>query len=198
MDLDIVLLPPKNISEKIGQSVLAIHRRVPLALTVDNKKLLPHISLLHLKASARDLIDIIKTVEAIALETKPFKICFNKPSHGELYFVININNTKSLRFLHQIVVKNVSLYKNGQVNLPPKGRTVLQRSYIKKYGVGNILKYFGPHITLGHVYKIKDQNKILKLVGQIKFQNFIAKRLAVAQVNKYHQVYKIIKEYKVV
>lgn len=194
--IDIVLLPPKNISRQIGKNVVALNKQIPLALLVDNKKLLPHISLLHLKTSKSNIRKISLEAKNLAAKFHKISLFFGNPYAGSHYFCIAIHKNKRLFALHRNAVKNFASFALGNVGLPETGRTKLQRFYIKKYGAGNILKYFHPHFTLGHAKAKKDLPKILELAGKMKFKNFTAARLAAAKVNKHYQAVKIIKEFK--
>ncbi len=194
MELDIVLLPPKALSQKIGRLVKKLDARYGLAVAVDNKQLLPHISLLHLKTKPGRIKKIISATLGVGRRHKAFQLNFTKPRAGQKFFVIDLKNTSPLYVLHLGVVKAVAKFRTGKTDL--RASNSWDKNYFKQYGVANILKNFRPHITLGAVKNLKHMDKIFSEIEQVKLPKFTAKRLAVTRVNKYHQVTKIIKEFK--
>ncbi len=195
MDLDVVILPPKNLSATIGRRVLKVGKKVPLSLAVDSKKLFPHISLLHLKSSSAKLPAIVKLVARLAAKHRKIPLEFTSAYSGKMYFCIATTKPKQLFNLHQKIVKSISPYRTGIILLPKKPKNNLQKKYFKLYGVGNVLKYFHPHITLGHVKNPADSPEAIKLVDKYRWKRFAAQRLVITQVTKEHQVFKIIKEF---
>ena len=148
MRLDIVLLPPKKISAQIGAAVRGLHGQIKLALAVDNQKLLPHISLLHLIGQKKSLKELGQVVGGLAGKYRKVKIIFTRVYAGKYFFTIRIKNSRALFAIHKAVVKSASPLRHGRVNLPPGKKRGLQGDYIQKFGVGNILEFFSPHITL--------------------------------------------------
>lgn len=196
MEIDIVILPPKGLSKAIGGRVLRIGQKLPLTLAVDNKKLFPHISLLHLQATTKKLPFIIKEVRELAAQHRKFYLGFTSGYGVKKYFCIATIKPKQLFSLHQDVVKSISHYRTGTIWLPKKPKNNLQERYFQLYGVGNVLKFFRPHITLGHQKNIEDSAKAVKLVNGFAWKKFLAQRLAVTQVTKDHQVFRVIREFK--
>lgn len=200
MRLDIVILPPRALSEKIGKTLRATAKRFAFNFIVDNRQLLPHVSLLHLQTKPNNLSRIISATAEIAKHQRKFKIKFDKVYHGiykrKKYFGLAVKNNKALYGLNQNIVQNISHFRSGITHLPPKAQNHLQKAYFKKYGVGNVLKYFFPHITLGMIKNPRDEKQIFELLSRFRFPNFTASRLVVTKVNKYHQVIKIIKEFQ--
>jgi len=196
MLINIVLLPPKELSEKIGRFVRKLSKIYKLQMAVDNKKLLPHISLLHIKTLPSRLSAIIETIKAISQkhQAKPIKLA--KPKIGSDYFASNLAQSKTLMALHKEVVLKIHQFKTGFSSVGNRKGKRLERLYIKKYGAGNILKYFQPHITLGIVKNPRDLSRIKPVLSKLRFRGFKSNRLALTQVNSRHQVFKIIKEFK--
>ena len=191
-----MILPPKSLSATIGRRVLQVGKKVLLSLAVDSKKLFPHISLLHLKTSAVKIPAIVKLTELLAGKYRKIPLAFTSAYSGSRYFCIATTIPKQLIKLHQEIVKSICQHRTGIIWLPKKPKNNLQKKYFKLYGVGNVLNYFHPHITLGHVKEPTDSPKAIRLVDNFSWKKFVGQRLAVAQVTKEHQVFKIIKEFK--
>ncbi len=200
MELDVVLLPPKSLSAQLGGLILNLNKQVKLNIIVDGKKLLPHISLLHIEANAKAIPQINAALHKLAFGTKSFKVVFGKkntaPGVFKAFLQVTILKSSKLSKLHADVVNQISPYRTGTVLLPPKLPNKLQKQYQKKYGAGNILKFFAPHFTLGRLKNLDDANKALKILSRKKLSPFIGKRIAVAKVDKHHQAVKILKEFK--
>ncbi len=195
MIIDIVLLPPKGVSKKIGEFVRGIDKRFKLKMAVDNRKLLPHISLLHIKTSPKRIPGIVKAVGMISGEFAGQIVRFTTPRTGRDYFVMDVAKAKNLQALHRQVVFKVHKYKTGIGigNYQGNGQRV---AYVKKYGAGNVLKNFQPHITLGLVRRDKDLPVVAAVLSKQRWGGFKTNRLAITQVNHRHQVFKVIKELK--
>ena len=105
MELDIVLLPPKRLCEKIGQSMLNLAKYCKFWFVVDNRKLKPHISLLHLKASQKNLSLIFQATQKMAFKYSSIK--FSKPHFhkGRKFLTIGFSIPSSLYRLHKSIKK---------------------------------------------------------------------------------------------
>ncbi len=191
--MDIVLLPPKALSLKIGRLVLLLGRKFPLAFAVDDRKLLPHISLLHLKVNRKQLKKVIKEVKLLSEKHQKMTLRFGSGYAGSRFFCVEIQKTPRLYSLHQGAVKSISRFRSGITRLPEKAKNQTQKDYFQKYGVANILNFFNPHITLGMLKSKNHQDAVLKTLAAQSLPKFTASRLAVAKVNNYHQVTKVIK-----
>lgn len=58
MLIDIVMLPPQNIRKRIGTKMKKEMGNIPNFFVVDNRKLIPHLSLWHMKIAKKELNNI--------------------------------------------------------------------------------------------------------------------------------------------
>ena len=72
---DIVIVPPKNLRHKIGQRVLSVTRGKPATFVVDNIRLIPHLSLFHVRTSKTQLAKLFHVVEQIIKKYEPQLYC---------------------------------------------------------------------------------------------------------------------------
>ncbi|MDP2933368.1 MAG: 2'-5' RNA ligase family protein [bacterium] len=196
MLLDIIILPPAEIRKAIGRLSGEISRRHSLAWKVDDKKLIPHISLYHLNCSPQRIPEITKYLKILASETRPVRLAIEKGSYDGPYFGMNVSMSNLLSDLHHAVVYGVKHLRSFGMPLFFLPTKKLQKKYYKNFGVFKILKYFSPHITIGMVKNTGDLPKIVKLVRLPKFATFNGKQLALAEIDKRWQVTKILKTFK--
>lgn len=196
MELDVVLLPPKKLSRQIGNIASAAGKKYAFSVVVDDKKLLPHISLLHLKSNQAKLPGIVSALKAISQKHRKFGLSFGSAFERSLFFHYKISNPVKLYRLHKEIVETISRFRTGIVWLPKISENQIQRKYFKLYGVGIVVKYFDPHFTLGRLKNPVNKNAAMKFLNSQSLLEFTVDRLAFAQVNRYHQVIKIIKEFK--
>ncbi|MBI4049526.1 MAG: threonylcarbamoyl-AMP synthase [Candidatus Doudnabacteria bacterium] len=194
MRLDIVILPSKSLSEKIGKQNKALEKDAPLVFSVDNKKLFPHITLYHVSVKKENLDQIYQKVQVIAQSTSPFKLLSRRINSEDGVFVLDLKNNSQIYRLHEQVVESLaSLRQRSWRNY--KGLTGIRKKLVNKYGHRHILKFFRPHITLG---KMKDKKNLKKILSQTKIpiSSFVADNIAVTEVDNYSQVTRIIKKFK--
>ena len=198
MFLDIVILPPADISRAVGKLTAKLARSFLFRMRVDNKKLYPHISLYHLLLPRGRVKTVVAEVSRLVAEQKRIPITFQEVRGGKVYFGASVKNTKALFRLHQKILLGLRKFHVGVPKAPRGASQPAQPTpYLKKFGLENVLKSFWPHITLlGLKYK-EDAEEVLRAANREKYlENFFADNVSVAAVNRYWQVYKVIKTFK--
>ena len=197
MLLDIVILPPKEIRSRIG---LQMKKEVGNSLNyfvVDNKKLIPHLSLWHLRTSEKRLPKIIGGLKQVVKNQKPIKISssgFRDLGKFKGCVTFRVKNNKSMEVLQDKVFKNIYHHKTGMM---PSFALFLRLQSTKKK-LKEVKKYgrelgFHPHFTMGWLKNKKDVLKIVKNMQKVKF-NFLAKEIYICEIDKWWQVKRIIKK----
>lgn len=198
MLIDIVILPSNKIRNSIGSRIKEKAGKLPNYFLVDNKKLIPHLSLWHLKTSKNRIEPIRKTLQKLIKNQKPIKIsAFNLQAIPKYKGCVDfpVGNTKPLENLREKVVQNTYLYKTGimpqfasQIGMKlPKGEKLKE---IKKYG----RSYgFHPHFTMGWLKRRKDALKTVEAMKGYNF-SFYAKEIYICEVDRWWQVTRIIKK----
>src|SRR3989338_8351103 len=105
MLLDIVILPPEKIRQKIGQAAQKAVGRVPHGLIVDNKKFIPHLSLFHIRLSVRRLQELYLALKTILRSYKPQKIRKTGLFATANWVVLNTNRPAAFEKLHRVIVR---------------------------------------------------------------------------------------------
>jgi len=116
MLIDIVILPPKNIRRKIGAKMKKEIVDMPNFFVVDGVKLIPHISLWHMKTSKKKVDKIAQELKKIISEQKSIKIIsskFNTSKKHKGYLGFSIKKNKDLVSLREKVVQKIYSYKTG-------------------------------------------------------------------------------------
>lgn len=198
MLLDIVILPPKTLRNKIGSTFKKEITKFDYVFTVDNKKLIPHLSLWHLKTSeaeidriTQELKKVIKKQRSISITTtgleidKEYKECLS----------LSVRESKTLNDFQQKVFQTIHHLRTGVM---PQFAAEFRKwrgkmlEEAKEYGkpLG-----FNPHLTAGWMKNDGDAKKVIKNVGKLKF-TFLVKEIYICEVNEWWQVKKIIKKIK--
>ncbi|OGG58854.1 hypothetical protein A2765_00540 [Candidatus Kaiserbacteria bacterium RIFCSPHIGHO2_01_FULL_56_24] len=196
MRIDIVLLPSKKVSDALGGISASLHRKIPMVFCVDNKKLLPHVSLYHLNVRQQQLNSLSNTVSKLAHKRKAIPVRITGSTKGKNWFSLNINKPRALTLLHTDVVKTCKKFHDGPMRWPTPITTRQERAYVKKYGAPNVLKNFSPHFTLGWTKREKDLKRIVDELKKMESRELDIQRIAIAEVDVHCQVFRIIKELK--
>lgn len=195
MLLDVVILAPLPLRKAIGKQSLRLKKEFKLLYAVDNKKLIPHISLFHLSIEPKNLSQVEKKLKTVVATQKAFPIKLDGVKSGAQFFSYGIENSKNLYQLHKKIVSGLKDLRRG----PMAGKFVFAKGrekIIQEYGAPWVLKYFSPHITLGGVKKLSDVVQVTKAIPKPILNSFKADEIAIVEVNSYWQVVKIIKEFK--
>jgi hypothetical protein len=201
MLIDIIILPPKNFRLKFGKLGLRIKMSFPAFYAVDNKKLIPHLSLFHIKTSKINAVTekvLAKFSGSKSLMIYPKQIAFHNIGNSYLIGGLGAKKTSALQFFHESAVRALYKFKSGPAFKPQKYYNRRQRYYRTHFG-GNphMLEFYNPHFTLARLKMLSPAQKLeLNKLLRTKFIAFKADTIAVAQTNKNHQVIKILKEFK--
>ena len=164
---------------------------------VDDTKLIPHLSLWHMKTSKKKIGSIFKELKQAIKGQKPIKIIsseFHAVEKYKGYLEFPVRENKDLVKLQQKIFQKIYSYKTGTM---PQFASFLGIKYseeklreIKKYG-GSL--EFGPHFTMGWLKNEKDIAGVVRKMQQVKF-SFLVKEVYICEVDKWWQVRKIIKK----
>jgi len=197
MLINIVILPPEKIRNIVGDRMNKEFGNFPNFFVVDNKSLIPHLSLWHLKTSEKRLLEIAEELQRVVDKQKPIKIISSrfreiKKYKGCVEFPVKTN--KSLDILQKKVFQKIYHYKAGSMppfasflKLPRTNKKILE---VKKYGrsLG-----FHPHFTMGWLKNEKDISGVVKNMQKVKF-NFLTKEIYICEVDRWWQVKRVIKK----
>jgi len=197
MLIDIVILPSKNVRKKIGLKMKKEIGHLPNFFVVDNDRLIPHLSLWHMRIQKKVLDNIVQDLKQIVKGQKAIKIVSSKfRASGNYQGCLDIpaKETKDLPIFRQKAFQKIYNYKTGAM---PQFASFLGIKYskeelkeIERYGkrVG-----FRPHFTMGWLKNSEDAALVVKKMQKFKF-SFLAKEIYICEVDKWWQVQKIIKK----
>lgn len=193
MLLDIVVLPPKELSSAIARAARGLKKEFSFDYLVDDKHLLPHISLYHLQIQAKDLPVVIRVLKELARTQNKITVQLGTVEAKRTIFAYPLLKSKQWQKLHEVVVRNLMDLRNGVMraafNFPPGSEDV-----VKKYGSPFVMELNWPHITLGRTTSADDIPSVLKIVPKAKPFKFDVTEIAIAEVNTEWQVKRIIKK----
>lgn len=202
MLIDIVILPPHKIRKLVGGKIRKATKGLGYYYIVDNTKMIPHLSLFHLRIHEKGILDLEKALKEILFKYGAFIVKFSEVyiSRRNLKGIgVRFETSRVLRKLNSEVVNICSKYRNGDLFDWGKSRklTPTERRYIKKYGtLWSVEKNFKPHFTLGRMRSQKLAQEAVLRFGQPNI-NFIADTVAICEIDHNGQVIKVIKEMKI-
>jgi 2'-5' RNA ligase len=197
MLLDIVILPPAELREKIGKRIREAAREIPSVFVVDNNKLIPHLSLFHLRTTQGRIKKLELRIKRILKKYRPILIKSSKVelSHvGSGVVFIKTSSNQVLRQLRAEVFNSCYPLRTGMMPWMPRSRkpTRLEIQARKRYGIHFS---FYPHITAAMLRDAKYAPKMASKLKEMKFE-FLADTIAIAEVNFWHQVTRVIKKFR--
>ncbi|MFA4818380.1 MAG: hypothetical protein WC621_00905 [Patescibacteria group bacterium] len=196
MLLDIVILPPVKLRERIGKAVLNATQGVAYRYVIDNKKLIPHVSLFHIKTSKTRLSKLSQIVEEITHQQKSFVIKSERIKPDST-LSLRLSNSQAFKKMHRNMVLKCYHLRTGEmpwtpIDLPTK----LEKYFRKKYGTQHVLRLKEPHFTLVCLKNKTDVQIVAKRLSNMRVK-FIVKEVAICEVNFWHQVTRILKRFKI-
>ncbi len=198
MLIDIVILPPSDVRWAVSHFNKKLKTQFQLKWIVDNKRLVPHISLYHIRIDKNKLSEVVLEVNKIAKRVKKVPIGFVGSNGHYPYFGINASKSNKLYILHKQVVEKLKDQRKGEMPFVHLPQTLLAKKYAKNYGAIGVFSKYNPHITLGATNKESDFLALLEKINKNKnlFKSFMADTIAITEIDKYWQVVKILKKFK--
>lgn len=195
MLIDIVILPPSNIRRQLGNLAQKINKIYPSPSVVDNVRLIPHISLYHLCIAKRNLPLVLQVVKKVASVTKKFKIKTGKMHIDRISIDIEVKSS-SILHLNKKILKVCAVLRTGIMPYIFKYKpTSAVKKALANFGtVGTVINY-RPHVTL--LVNMEGFGNKLKKIGNAPKFIFRPLVIAVCQINRWYQVTKILKQFKV-
>jgi hypothetical protein len=197
MLIDIAIVPPQHIRREIGTKMKKEIGHAPHLFVVDNNKLIPHVSLWHMRTSKIKIPKITRRLEKIIKGQKSIRVSsleFHALEKYKGFLEFAVKDTNGLVLLQQRIFQNIHSYKTGAM---PKFAPFLNIPYTKK-AIREIKKYgrslgFNPHFTMGWLKNEKDIAQVVRKMQKTKF-SFLAKEIYVCEVDNWWQVKRIIRK----
>ena len=196
---NIVLLPPKEVSEEAIRLSKLIAKSFAAEFVLDGKNFYPHLTLFQLSIPMKSLPvvnDLLKNTLKSTIETKFDK--YYGAQNGFISWDCQIN--QQLLELHKKVIDKTNHFRRNRP-LPSKKLqynflTTKDNIQIKKFGSSGLLENFRPHITItrlkdGKYYKEALEALPVKKTHLVKFT-----KAALGELSTHGTVIKIISEYK--
>lgn len=197
MLLDIVILPPKALREKIGKKLRKAVSGLEVDYLVDNVELIPHLTLFHLKTDSGGYKNTAAFVKRLVSSNKRFYVRggrFESPKNGYLWYRFALS--PRLLALQAEVRNHCLILRTGVLPVrSSKKLDPLARRLRRKYGTQYLFERSAPHFTMAQMRSSSDARKVIARMpkGMI---NFKAEKLAIAEINLNGQVTKILKTFK--
>ena len=174
MDVRFIVCPPAKINKLTSRLALKA-KRPQSQFIVDNRKLLPHITLFHLQIRKDRLPEVIKITADLVKNFSALNLkLVGYTADKQGWLVIDIKLTKQLERLRKNLFFAVKEYNRTR--------------YMLK-------KFYHPHITLTK-YNDSKTARLVKRQSLPQRENFRSNFVAVGLSDKHFQVYKVIKKFK--
>lgn len=175
MDIRLVVLPPQNINRKVASVAKRFAKKFPSHFVVDNRKLLPHVTIFKMQIRKADLPAVLSVTKALLRQCKPFRLnLYRFYPDPDAWIVWDLESSKGLTNLRKTLARYLRLYH--QVAL------VLKEPY-------------HPHITLTRYKKLEHAAMAVKEERVVR-ETFLARVVAIAPYDKHSQVPKVLKRYR--
>lgn len=200
MLLDIVILPPKSLREKIGKEIVRATYGLAKDYVTDNKKYIPHLSLFHLKTDNRGLGKVFAFVSKFVFGQRSFKVKngrFGSPN-GTGYLWYSFDLSPQLRKAQEVVRDYCGPLRTGVLPIRPlRPLSDFEKELRRKYGTSYLFERPGstPHFSMTQLKSGEHARLVISKMRQQKI-NFLADTLAVGAVDMNGQVTKILKTFK--
>lgn len=203
MLLDIVILPPDNVRKKVAKALKRAIAGVKHEYVIDNRRLIPHLSLLHLRVERRNFFRLAEAVQEVVSKYKPFKIRSTRtlpyPGHDRVSNLL-FQKTPAMKKLNQEIVLECNGFRSGPLFWWYRKHKfgTREKKYIQKYGsYWSVEKNFNPHFTLARTLSAEGNRLVIKRFRKFKM-SFIADTIALCRINTNGQVTKILKTFKMI
>ena len=157
--VDIVLLPIEAMMDKAIEANRELVEKFGKKIVLNKEDCLPHISLVMGCVDEEDIGSIKKVLETIAKESplgqlKVVGILTAVNSRGEKVSVFEVEKTKELQSLHEMVSEKIAPYFSGDAtsDMIYGDEEVAETTllWIKNYAEKSSFANFSPHITIGY------------------------------------------------
>ena len=196
---NVVLLPPREISEEAIKLSKLIAKSFPVEFILDGKNFYPHLTLFQLAIPVKSLPDVNDLLE----DTLEFTIQtqFDKYFDAQNGFISwGCQISQQLLELQTKVIDKTNHFRRNRP-LPSKKLqynflTTKDHIQIKKFGSSGLLSSFKPHITLARLKDGSYYKEALNLLPLKKPLIVKFKQAALGELSTHGTVVKIISNYK--
>jgi len=195
--VDVVLLPDEAMTDRAIEINAELVKKFGSKIVLNKEDCLPHISLAMGCLEETDIASVEKILEAIAKEAPPgnlkvLGIRTTGNSKGQAVFVLEVEKTSQLQYLHEKVMGKITPYLSSDVtedmiygDEEVAASTLL---WIENYRQKASFENFFPHITIGYG---QIENQTLPVV-------FTASELALCHLGNHCTCKKILVSIKLI
>ncbi len=197
MLVDIVILPPNKIRNIVSRAIIKAVGDFQYVYMADNKNFIPHISFFHVNINKRKLPILLDKVEENLNNYHPTKIFYKNTLVDGKGIWFSLSSHKLLIKFNNLMIKVCAPLRDGLIPwIPKRAPTELEKFNRKTYGTHYCIgQGFKPHFTL---VKLKSRLGAKVVYQRIKINKFSFKAdtIAVCEINRYGQVTKVLKTFK--
>lgn len=198
VQLNIAIIPDAGIQEKALRLSGLISRNFDTHFVLNTEDLIPHITISQARYPERNLGKVIDIVRNATIKVKPFRIDLHifDVRLGQFVFW-NAERTSNLVAFHKQVVDATNPLREGLVIehvAAMEGLSPEDASDREKYGALLIGPHYQPHITLTRLKKTTEVEKITRVIGKGKQDQFDVAKIIIGYLGNHRTVNGIIEE----
>jgi 2'-5' RNA ligase len=170
--LNIALKPPKFVSEAAIAMSRELRKKFESHFVLDGSQVLPHITIYSPEFPSENLEKILKAVGSAVAGEKKLKLREERFETEEGFIGVKFFLTDEGRRFHERIVAALSPLRGE--HLRPKYETAEyakktspeKMENIRKYGYGNVMNLYRPHLT---ITRIKDESRAEAIIQDLKW-----------------------------
>lgn len=187
IDLNVVILPDKDLSLKLIQWSQRLSSKLQTNYVLDTTNYLPHLSLYSARYPVKNKQLIEEAAADIAHNLHSFNISLSGFSFFSGYVFYDAQQTSELIELHETMVDRLNPLREGLISDNQKQLTGLsldQKKAIQEYGYVSVKKLYMPHISITSLGNPSKGDLVKEiLLGEVN--SFSVKTLAISRFANY-------------
>jgi 2'-5' RNA ligase len=197
---NIALIPNKELFEyaiKISNNLSKLGKYL---FILDGKNYFPHITVYSPEFPKRNLNKIIKNVEKVSKNFKPFQIKFTECKFVDDYAGIDVQSSKQIYSLHEKIIDCLNSLREGVLRDKYKNKDVLinftkkQINNIEKYGYPDVKELYIPHLSL--IRFGKNIPSVLEKKFRWDIQSSVVDKIGIFEMGDYGTCIRLVKEFE--
>jgi 2'-5' RNA ligase len=197
--INITFIPSIEIVEIIKKLSKKISNKESSYFVIDNQNFFPHITIYSLEYLIKNLEKVFSQVEEFSKKLSAIKFVFKKITTKRGYVGIELDYTKELKNIHEILVRRLNGLREGHIDkkyIDSYGINFSEekRKNIQKYGYPNLMSLYHPHMT---ITRLKNEQAAEKIAKKIEWtvKDFVVNKLGAYKMGENGTCVELLREF---